>query len=40
MDQKSDRLYPSALLEANDLEQQLEKKLNSVNSVNNSVYNI
>ena len=32
MDQKCDRLYPSAPLENIDLEQRLEKKLNDVNS--------
>ena len=34
MDQKCDRLYPSAPLENIDLEQRLEKKLNAVNSFN------
>ena len=33
MDQKTDRLYPTApLLENNDLEKRLEKKINDVNS--------
>ena len=41
MEQKTDRLYPSALLEKNiDLEQILEKKLNDVNSFNSSIKNI
>ena len=40
MDQKCDRLYPSAPLEIIDLEQRLEKKLNDVNSFNNHINNI
>ena len=40
MEQKTDRLYPSAPLENIDLEQRLLKKLNDVNSVNNSTINI
>ena len=41
MDQKTDKLYPSApLLENNDLEQRLEKKINDVNSFNNHINNI
>ena len=40
MEQKTDRLYPSAPLENNDLEQGLERKLNDVNSFNNSIFNI
>ena len=40
MDQKCDRLYPSAPLENIDLEQRLEKKINDVNSFNNSINNI
>ena len=40
MDQKTDRLYPSAPLENNDLEQQLEKKLNDVNNFNNHINRI
>ena len=40
MDQKTDRLYPSAPLETIDLEQRLEKKLNDVNSFNNHINNI
>ena len=40
MDQKTDRLYPSAPLENIDLEQRLEKKLNDVNSFNNLINNI
>ena len=37
MDQKYDRLHPSAPLENNDLEQRLEKKLYDVNSSNNHI---
>ena len=42
MDQKTDRLYPSAPIENKniDLEQRLEKKLNDVNSFNNHINNI
>ena len=41
MEQKCDKLYPSAtLLENIDLEKRLEKKLNDVNSFNNHVINI
>ena len=41
MEQKCDKLYPSApLLENIDLEKQLEKKLNDVNSFNNHISNI
>ena len=42
MEQRTDRLYASAPLEIKnfDLEQQLEKKLNDVNSFSNSVNNI
>ena len=41
MDHKCDRKYTFApLLENNDLEQRLEKKLNNVNSFNNSINNI
>ena len=43
MDQKCDRLYPSAPFENKkniDLEQRLEKKLNVVNSFNNHINNI
>ena len=40
MDQKCDRLYPSAPLEKIDLEQRLEKKMNDVNSFNNHINNI
>ena len=40
MDQKCDKLYPSApLLENIDLEKRLEKKLNDVNSFNNHINN-
>ena len=40
MEQKADRLYPSAPLENTDLEQKLEKKLNDVISFNNDISNI
>ena len=41
MDQKTDKLYPSApLLENIDLEKRLEKKINDVNSFNNHISNI
>ena len=40
MEQKYDRLYPSAPLENIDLEQRLEKKLNDVYNFNNSINNI
>ena len=41
MDQKTDKLYPSApILENIDLEKRLEKKINDVNSFNNHVNNI
>ena len=40
MEAKTDRLYPSAPLQNIDLEQRLEKKLNNVNSFNNSINNI
>ena len=40
MEQKSDRLYPSAPLENIDLEQRLQKKINDVNSFKNSINNI
>ena len=36
MDQKTERLYPSAPLKNIDLEQRLEKNLNDVNSFKNS----
>ena len=40
MDQKCDKLYPSApLLENIDLEKRLEKKINDVNSFNNHISN-
>ena len=40
--EQTERLYPSAPLDEkiNDLEQQIEKKLNNVNSFNNHVKNI
>ena len=40
MQAKTERLYPTAPLENIDLEQRLEKKLNDVNSLNNSINNI
>ena len=40
MEQKCDRLYPTAPLENIDLGQRLEKKINDVNSFNNHVNNI
>ena len=40
MEQKCDRLYPTAPLEIFDLEQRLEKKINDVNSFKNHVNNI
>ena len=40
MNQKCDNLYPSAPLEKIDSEQRLEKKLNDVNSFNNSINNL
>ena len=41
MEQKTDRLYPSApLLENGDLEPRLEKKLKDFNSFNNHISNI
>ena len=41
MDQKTDKMYPSApLLENIDLEKRLEKKINDVNSFNNHISNI
>ena len=41
MEQKTDRLYPSAPLLVKDcLEQRLEKKLNDFNSFNNHISNI
>ena len=40
MDQKTDRIYPSAALEIIDLEQRLEKKLNDVNSFINHISNL
>ena len=41
MDQKTDKLYPSApLLENIDLEKRLETKINDVNSFNNHINNI
>ena len=39
MEQKCDRLYPSAPLENIYLEQRLEKKLNDVNGFNNHINN-
>ena len=40
MEQRTDRLYPSARLEKNALERKLEKKLNVVNTLKHSIINI
>ena len=40
MEQKTDRLYPSAPLEKADLEQPLEKNINDVNGFNNHIDNM
>ena len=40
MNQKCDRLYPSASLQQDDVKQRLEKKLNDVNSFNNQIGDI
>ena len=42
MDQKCERLYPSALFENknDDLERRIEKRLSDVNSFNNHINNI
>ena len=40
MDQKTERLYPSAPLENIDLEQRLEKKMNDVKRLNNHINKI
>ena len=40
MEQKCDKLYPSASLENNDLETRIEKRLSDVNSLKNSNKNI
>ena len=40
MEQRVDRLYPSAPLKSNDLEQKLEEKLNVVNSFSILLNNI
>ena len=40
MDQRIDRLYPSASLGKDEFEQRLEKKIKDVNSFNNSISNI
>ena len=41
MEQKCDKLYPSAPLSENiDLEKRLEKKINDINSFNNHIINI
>ena len=37
MDQKTDRSYPSAPLEKDDIEQRLEKKINDDNSFDNHI---
>ena len=39
MEQKPSRLYPSAPLKNNDLEQKLEKKLQDLSSFDNSIDN-
>ena len=39
MEQRTDRLYPFATLERDDVEQRIEKKLNDVNSFQNSINN-
>ena len=39
MEQKADRLHTSAPLEKIDKEQRIEKKLNDVNSLDNSINN-
>ena len=39
MEQKTNRIYPSAPLENNDPEKRLEKKLKDVNSFNNHINN-
>ena len=39
MDQKCDKIYPSAPLENIDLEERREKKLNDVNTFNTSINN-
>ena len=40
MDQKTNRLYPAAPKAKDDLDKRLEKKLNGVNSFDNSVDNM
>ena len=40
MEQKTDSLYPSAPLKNNNLEQQLEKKLDDVYKFHNHINNI
>ena len=40
MEQKTDRLYPSAPLENIDLEQRLEKRMKDVNNFNNHINDI
>ena len=40
MEAKTDRLYPSAPLEKDDLEQRLEKQLNEVSIFNKHINNI
>ena len=40
MEKKTDRLYPSAALEKDYLEQRLEKKLKDVKSFDNHINNI
>ena len=40
MEQKTDRIYPSARLEKDGVEQRLEEKLNDANSFNNHISNL
>ena len=42
MDQKTDRIYPSALFETKntDFEQRFEKKMNDVNIFNNHIHSL
>ena len=40
MDQRCDRLYPSAPIKNNDFEKRLKRKLNAVNSFNNHISNV
>ena len=40
MEQRTDKIKPSAPQENNDLQQRLEKQLNDANSFNNNINNI